>query len=146
MAPRGPRATRARPSPPLGISAPAAAAAAPRTDTGTGNTSGSTSSAQPSPLSVSPPPRSLRGPENLGGRHTKPDCPARRLSPGSPARCRATAPQVSPPRETREAAGHSPEKSKKQQKLWNSIQSEFESPKMTQSPHEAGRDSARTSF
>lgn len=50
-APLGPPATRARPSPPLGISAPAAAAAAPRTDTGTGNASGSTSSARP----VSPP-------------------------------------------------------------------------------------------
>lgn len=48
-APRGPRATRASPSPPLGIAAQAAAAAAaaPRTDTGTGNASGTTSSARP---------------------------------------------------------------------------------------------------
>lgn len=61
IAPRGPRGSRARSSPPLGIAAlAAAAAAAPHTDTGTGNSLGPTPSAQHCPLRALPPPPSPR--------------------------------------------------------------------------------------
>lgn len=107
-APRGPPATRARPSPPLGIAAPAAAAAAPCTDTGTGNTwDGRLPSSQTRQhaAAAAAAVAAAASPGKQGGRRTKLGCPAHRLIPGSHGCCRATASPVSPPGETRVSAG-----------------------------------------